>query len=84
MEEKLARVFEELEQSPPTLAHLSEAAFSEAEAAVANAKRLLRKGSSPGDIRFATQQAIDAVQGERGVGGGRGGVGAGGCGGWDG
>jgi myosin heavy subunit len=62
VEQRLDAVASEIEASGITVAHLAEESYSEAENAVANAKKLLRKGASPGEIRNATQAAIDAVR----------------------
>jgi len=63
VELRLDAVATEIEESGMTVAHLSEEAYSVAENAVAQAKKLLRKNASPGEIRLATQQAIDSVRG---------------------
>jgi len=63
VEQRLDAVATEIEASGVSVAHLAEEAFSVAEGAMATAKKLLRKNASPGEIRHATQQAIDAVRG---------------------
>jgi len=62
VELRLDLVASQIEVSGPVVAHLAEEAYSQAENSVANAKKLLRKGAGPGDIRFTTQRAIDAVR----------------------
>jgi hypothetical protein len=62
VELRLDNVATEIEESGMTVAHLAEEAYSVAENAVAQAKKLLRKNASPGEIRLATQQAIDSVR----------------------
>lgn len=62
VELRLDAVASEIEASGLVVAHLAEEAYSHAEHAVAHAKKRLRKGASPGEIRHATQQAIDSVR----------------------
>jgi hypothetical protein len=62
VEQRLEAIAVEIEQSVMTIAHLAEESFSMAETAVATAKKMLRKGAAPGEIRHSTQSAIDAVR----------------------